>query len=112
MAIIVDIDNTIVRNGNQPIQKNIDYINQLGERKIIITGRVESQRNETISMLKSIGFTYSRLIMNPYSTSDSNKHKKEAASKLTDIVLAIDDNPVARRAYNSLGIKTMNPASI
>jgi hypothetical protein len=112
MAIIVDIDNTIVRNGDNPIQKNIDYINSLGERKIIITGRPESDRTDTVSMLKSIGFSYSRLIMNPGSTADSNTHKKESASKLTDIVLAIDDNPGARRAYNSIGIKTMDPATI
>jgi predicted HAD superfamily phosphohydrolase YqeG len=112
MAIIVDIDDTIVRNGSQPIQKNIDWINALGERKIIITGRPDGARADTVAMLKRIGFTYSRLMMNPYGSDKSGDWKREAASKLTDIVLAIDNDPKVRRIYNSLGIKTKDPATI
>jgi predicted HAD superfamily phosphohydrolase YqeG len=112
MAIIVDIDDTIVRNGIQPIQKNIDYINNLGERKIIVTGRPDGAREATVKMLKDIGFTYSRLMMNPYGTDEGAKWKREAAGKLTDIVLAIDNDPKVRRIYNSLGLKTLDPATI
>lgn len=112
MAIIVDIDDTIVRNGSQPIQKNIDWINALGERKIIVTGRPDGAREDTVAMLKKIGFTYSRLMMNPYGTDEGAKWKREAASKLTDIVLAIDNDAKVRRIYNSLGLKTKDPATI
>jgi hypothetical protein len=112
MAIIVDIDDTIVRYGDNPIQKNIDYINNLGERKIIVTGRPDGARAETVAMLKRIGFSYSRLMMNPYGSDKSGDWKREAASKLSDIVLAIDNDPKVRRIYNSLGIKTLDPATI
>ena len=112
MAIIVDIDDTIVRNGSQPIQKNIDWINALGKRKIIITGRPDGARAETVAMLNKIGFSYSRLMMNPYGSDKSGDWKIEAASKLSDIVLAIDNDPKVRRIYNSLGIKTKDPATI
>jgi len=37
--IICDIDNTLLRNGTQPIQKTIDYIKSLKTRIIIVTGR-------------------------------------------------------------------------
>jgi len=112
MSIIVDIDDTIVRYGDNPIEKNIDYINSLGERKIIITGRPDGARVETVAMLKRIGFTYSRLMMNPYGTDEGAKWKRESAESLTDIVLAIDNDPKVRRIYNSLGIKTLDPATI
>ena len=45
-VVIVDIDNTIIRNGIYPIKKMVDYINELSKtNKIyIITGRPESDR--------------------------------------------------------------------
>ena len=112
MIIIVDIDDTIVRYGDNPIQKNIDYINNLEGRKVIITGRPDGSRVETVAMLKKIGFNYSRLMMNPYGSDKSGEWKKEAASSLSDVALAIDNDPKVRRIYNSLGIKTMDPRTI
>lgn len=112
MIIIVDIDDTLVRYGDNPIQKNIDYINNLEGRKVIITGRPDGSREETVKTLKKIGFNYSRLMMNPYGSDKSGDWKREAASKLSDVALAIDNDPKVRRIYNSLGIKTMDPASI
>ena len=52
-VVIVDIDNTILRNGIYPIKKMIDYVNELSkENKIyIITGRPESDRDETVKSL-------------------------------------------------------------
>ena len=113
MAIIVDIDDTLLRNGSQPIQRVIDYVNSLSGSKYIVTGRPESTRAETVRELKAAGVKYSRLIMNPYSTSNSNKHKEEVAMRLKGkISLAIENNPEQRRIYSKYGIKTMNPAKI
>ena len=112
MIIIVDIDDTIVRYGDNPIQKNIDYINSLEGRKVIITGRPDGSRVDTVAMLKKIGFNYSRLMMNPYGSDKSGDWKREAASSLSDVALAIDNDPKVRRIYNSLGIKTMDPRTI
>ena len=112
MIIIVDIDDTLVRNGDQPIQKNIDYINNLEGRKVIITGRPDGARVNTVKTLKAIGINYSRLMMNPYGADKSGAWKREAASSLSDVALAIDNDPKVRRIYNSLGIKTMDPATI
>ena len=113
MAIIVDIDDTLLRNGSQPIQRVIDYVNSLSGSKYIVTGRPESTRAETVRELKAAGVKYSRLIMNPYSTSNSNKHKEEVAQRLKGKVsLAIENNPEQRRIYSKYGIKTMDPAKI
>lgn len=112
MSIIVDIDDTLLRNGTYPIQRTIDYLKTLSGPKIIVTGRPESQRRETVRALSNAGIKYSRLIMNPYGTKDSNKHKAEVAARLKGVTLAIDNDAGARRAYAKEGIKTLNPASI
>ena len=113
MATIVDIDDTLLRNGTQPIQRVIDYVNSLPGSKIIVTGRPESTRAETVRALKSAGVKYSQLLMNPYSTSNTNKHKEEVAIKLKGKVsLAIENNPEQRAIYSRHGIKTMDPATI
>ena len=113
MATIVDIDDTLLRNGSQPIQRVIDYVNSLPGPKYIVTGRPASTRAETVRALKSAGVKYSRLYMNPYSTSNSNKHKEEIGRKLRGKVnLAIENNPEQRAIYSRLGIKTKNPATI
>ena len=113
MATIVDIDDTLLRYGDQPIQRVIDYVNALPGPKYIVTGRPASTRAETVRQLKSAGVRYSRLYMNPYSTSNSNKHKEEIAQKLKGKVnLAIENNPEQRAIYSKYGIKTKDPATI
>jgi hypothetical protein len=113
MATIVDIDDTLLRNGTQPIQRVIDYVNSLPGAKYIVTGRPESTRAETVRALKNAGVRYSRLYMNPYSTSNSNKHKKEIGEKLKgSINLAIENNPEQRAIYSRIGIKTLDPSTI
>lgn len=113
MATIVDIDDTLLRNGTQPIQRVIDYVNALPGAIIIVTGRPNSTRSETVRALRAAGVKYSRLIMNPYSTRESNKHKAEVAARLrSTATLAIDNDAGARAAYSKEGIPTKNPASL
>lgn len=113
-VVIVDIDNTVLRNGIYPIKKMIDYINELSkEHKIyMITGRPESSRSETVKSLKKAGLKYNRLMMNNIggSPKDQLESKRKHAQSIKDkIVLAIDDNPKARNVYKNLGIKTKSP---
>jgi hypothetical protein len=112
MSIIVDIDDTLLRNGVYPIRRTIDYINSLPGSKIIVTGRPESTRKKTVEALNNAGIRYSRLIMNPYGTKDSNKHKAEVAARLKGVTLAIDNDSGARAAYSKAGIPTKDPATL
>ena len=113
MATIVDIDDTLLRYGTRPIQRVIDYVNALPGAIIIVTGRPNSQRSETVRALRAAGVKYSRLIMNPYSTRESNKHKAEVARRLkSTVTLAIDNDEGARAAYRNEGIPTKDPASL
>jgi ribonucleotide monophosphatase NagD (HAD superfamily) len=110
--IICDIDDTLLRNGTQPIKKTIDYVNSLNTRVVIVTGRERSQRTETVKALKNAGIKYSSLLMNPYSYKLSNKWKAEVAEKLKEAILAIDDNAGARSAYSKAGIKAIHPDDV
>jgi hypothetical protein len=113
MSIIVDIDDTLLRNGTQPIQHVIDYVNSLPGAKIIVTGRNKSQRVETVHALHAAGIKYSRLIMNPGDYKQSHKFKEQVGADLAPFVtLAIENNPDARKAYEKSGIKTLDPADI
>ena len=113
MATIVDIDDTLLRNGSQPISRVIDYINSIPGKIIIVTGRPNSMRRETVAALRSAGVKYSRLIMNPGSTKDTAKYKYEVGMKLkSQADLAIDNDPKMRDAYRRAGIKTKDPATL
>jgi len=113
-VVIVDIDNTILRNGIYPIKKMIDYVNELSKQNkiYIITGRPESDRDDTVKSLKKAGVKYNKLMMNNMggSPKDQNESKKRHAESIKENVLfAIDDNPKMRNAYKEAGIKTKSP---
>lgn len=113
MSTIVDIDDTLLRNGTQPVRRVIDYVNSLPGSLIIVTGRNVSERAKTEQALRAAGVKYSRLIMNPGSSAETAKFKEEVGRKLKGSVnLAIDNNATMRAAYSRAGIKTMNPSSI
>lgn len=112
MPVIVDIDGTLLRNGTEPIRRVIDYVNALPGEKWIVTGRVSSTRPETVKALAAAGVKFSRLMMNPYSTQDTLKWKREVAKRARGAELAIDNDPSARAIYRAEGIKTKDPATI
>ena len=113
MSTICDIDGTLLRNGTQPIQKVIDYVNALPGSLIIVTGRNSSQRKETTAALRKAGVKYSRLIMNPGSSAETADFKYKVGMRLKGSVnLAIDNNPTMRAAYAKAGIATKDPAKL
>ena len=112
-TIICDIDDTLLRNGTQPIRKTIEWLNSHSSYNIVIvTGRPESTRAKTVAALKAAGVKYDSLKMNPYSTQDSNKFKAEMARKYHNASLAIDNDEGARSAYRKEGIKTLHPNAL
>jgi hydroxymethylpyrimidine pyrophosphatase-like HAD family hydrolase len=111
MATIVDIDDTLLRNGTQPIQRTINYLKTLQGPIYIVTGRSPKQKAETVRALHAAGVRYSRLYMNPGPLSD-NEFKYETAKRLNGVTLAIENNPEARAGYRRAGLKTLDPATL
>ena len=114
-VVIVDVDGTVL-NGSEGIQKNIDFVNELGKTDFIhiVTGRLESDREKTANDLRAAGLIYNALTLNNTDMA-SPEYKKATAEeilKTKEVKLAIDNDENARAAYQSLGIETMNPSSI
>ena len=112
-AIIVDIDDTLIHNG-QPMQRVIDYVDALDGRKFIVTARREAQRSETVAELERFDIKYSRLYMKNEDVV-SSAYKKQIARDLLktfDVYLAIDNDENNRQVFAELGIPTKDPATI
>ena len=117
MAVIVDIDGTLLF-GSRPIKRTIEYVKSLGEQVIIVTGRHQREAARTRAALKAAGVSFSSIHFRPdtdYKGNSAN-YKREVARKLlasgASVTMAIDNDASARSAYSSVGIKTMNPASL
>ena len=109
MAVIVDLNKTIVRDG-QPIVKTIAYLSTLSEPIYIVSGSHVSKKFEIQRMLLDLGVKYTSLVLNPNDYGDDNEFKYQMGMALRPIAkLAIDNSSKARAKYESLGIPTMHP---
>jgi uncharacterized protein len=110
-VLIVDIDGTLLQNGVQPMQKVIDYVNNDYSEYlvVVVTARLETDREATVAALSDAGFKYDRLIMKQDETVDSSEYKKGVAEALIadgkTINEAIENDADARDAYTQLGIE-------
>lgn len=112
--VIADIDGTLIQSGERS-DKVYNYARSFDAPIFIITGRVESGRDETITELENLGINYARLIMNDGSSANSTEFKKLAAESLLEtynVVAAIENNPDAVAAYRELGINAIHPGDL
>lgn len=108
-AIVVDIDGTLVGRGTVNRGLVAD-LNSTNAAKLVITGRLSTQRDATRQLLDRIGLDYEELYMNPGGDPDS--YKAETARRLLrsyKIIYAVDNSPSARSAYQELGIDARDP---
>lgn len=118
--IIVDIDGTLLRNGTQPMRGTIEYINEQSKsnRIVIVTGRPSSDRARTVAALRAAGVKYNALRMAPESANTHElrvEYKKKVGAELQgsgNVILAIDNDADARRAYASSNIPTKSPGAL
>jgi uncharacterized protein len=114
-AVIVDIDGVLIRDG-QRVEKTYDFLEAMDDTEIIIvTGRPDSSRAQTITELELLDIDYDQLFMNPGSTNESPAFKKMTAEKLLEtynVIIAIDDNEINRNNYKSLGITALSTSDI
>ena len=114
MAVIVDIDGTILRAGTTPIKSMVDWVNQQGT-VYIVTARPESARAVTERALRRAGVQYNRLLMNNVGRSHADgleSKRKHGQSLKGSVSFAVDNDADARQAYESVGIKTKSPRDV
>ena len=116
LAVIVDIDGTLISNDGQLIEKTYNYLDDMEDTEIfIVTARVIADRDSTVAELDSLGIDYDRLFMKENSSVDSVEFKKATAEKLLEeynIIIAIDNNPDNRAAFRDLGITALDVSDV
>ena len=115
-AVLADIDGTLITFGGDRNEKVYAYLESFDDTEIIIvTARLESEREATVSELENLDIDYDQLIMKPDADTDSTEFKKLTAETLLEtynVMVAVDDNDEIRSAYSSLGITAIAPADV
>lgn len=113
VAVITDIDDTIISRGTRPIRDVIDYINSLPGDLFVITGREERQRATTLTTLQNAGLRAFHLLMRPDESVDSVSFKMGEAERIAEsyrITHVFENDAETRDSYASLGLTVIDPA--
>lgn len=114
-AIVVDIDGTLVTFEGDPILNVIAFVDEYEGEVIIITARVEDEREDTIALLEAIGADWDQIFMKPSEDADSLAFKSETMKDVLDVYnveLAIENDPDVRAEYARIGITTLAPEQV
>ena len=112
VAVITDIDDTIIRNGTRPIREVIDPINKLPGDLFVVTGREERQRATTVTTLTNAGLRAFQLFMRPDASVDTISFKIGEAERIAEtyrITHVFENDAATRDAYAELGLTVFNP---
>lgn len=113
--LVVDIDGTLLANGVQPMEDVIDAVNASEYPVVLLTGRMETNRDETVEQLTAAGVNYVRLIMNEGSEEPEAvaTYKQDVVRMLLDegydIDAFVDNSEMNREAIQSLGVDVYSP---
>jgi len=112
VAVITDIDDTIIRNGTRPIRDVIEHINGLPGDLFVITGRTERQRSTTITTLNNAGLRSFHLLMRPDESVETVSFKIGEAERIMEtyrVTHVFENDPDTRTAYSELGLVSLDP---
>jgi CO dehydrogenase nickel-insertion accessory protein CooC1 len=111
MAILVDINGTIVNEG-KPIQKTVDFLKTITEDIYIISGSYISKQAEYEALLSSLGIDYVDIILNPVNEDTDISFKVEMSKTIPNLTMVIDNNPKLIKAYRGIGLNALSPQDL
>jgi uncharacterized protein len=110
-AVIVDIDGTLIVDGLRN-DRVIDYVDSFEDTEVvIITGRAEDRRADTVAELDSLDIDYDQLVMQPSENTVTPDFKEAVARTLLEtfnVMIAIDNDPDNRERFRALGITALD----
>lgn len=112
--ITTEVDDVILRNGSDPIDKTISFLAAMDDPIVIITGRTEAERDQTAVDLERAGVDYAMLFTNNTSA-DTLAYKRDTMKALLDsydVVLAVENDADVRAAYEDLGVPSIDPTDL
>ena len=108
-VVATDIDDTIVRNGTQPIREVIDKINAIGLDVYVITGRDPARRAETERLLDDIGLKWDDLLM--VGSQEAKRDAILAVAAEHPIAYAFENDETVRGYYREAGASNVSARS-
>lgn len=114
-AIIVDIDGTLLTFEGEPIENVVRFVDEYEGEVIIVTARVEDDREITIAELEAADVDWDQLFMKPNADADSLAFKSETLKDLLDIYnieIAIENDEDVRAEYARIGITVLTPDAV
>jgi HK97 family phage prohead protease len=113
-AVITDIDGTIFFKGINTTL--IEYLDSFDDTDVfVVTGRLESDREATVTALADAGLRFDRMFMRPDDSVTSNEFKASTAATLLktyNVMVAVDNDAGARAAYREQGITALGPGEV
>ena len=110
-AVIVDIDGTLIVDGLRN-DRVMDYVDSFEDTEVvIITGRAEDRRADTVAELDSLEIGYDQLVMQPTENTVTPDFKEAVAETLLEtfnVMVAIDNDPDNRERFRALGITAID----
>jgi hypothetical protein len=100
--IVTDIDGTVLSAGTRPIRSVIDEINAAGVEVYVLSGRGESQRQETEQALRDAGLRFDDVYL--VGSQDAKKPQIDEWLGEYDIVAAYENDPEIRAYYEARGV--------
>ena len=114
-AIVVDIDGTLLTFEGDPIENVVRFVDEYEGEVVIITARVEDDRQMTIAELEAADVDWDQLFMKPTADADSLAFKSETLKDILDIYnveLAIENDEDVRAEYARIGITVLTPDAV
>jgi hypothetical protein len=114
-AIIVDIDGTLLTFEGDPIGNVVEFVDEYEGEVIIVTARLEDEREATIAELEAADVDWDQLFMKPNADADSVAFKSETVKDLLDVYnieLAIENDEDVRAEYARIGITVLAPDAV
>lgn len=113
-VLVVDIDDTLLSAGDEPIRDVIDAVNASEYPLILLTGRSPAVRGDTIESLMDAGVRrWERLIMYADESVGVPQYKRDAVQQLMsegyEIDAFVDNDEANRNAVAELGVEVYTP---
>lgn len=114
-AIVLEVDGVLVDADGMPRENVIRFVDEYEGEVIIITARVESERDATVGELERIDADWDQLRMRPSEDADIFAFKSEDLKDILDIYnveIAIEADDEIRAEYARIGITTLTPEAV
>lgn len=117
--VIVDIDGTLTMSdgSDEPRESLVSWMKANDYSYAIVSARPNSRLDETRAWLESNDIPHSSVSLSDFPQGPNagvafKKSKAEQLVKNHKIVFAIDNDPAARSAYESAGVKAVGPTTV